>query len=203
MASPNTISTERFTETHIYVNGQATYLFGPEGLRSINTNTGFGWATDPTAALDTQLTRAAAANIRQGAADAAAPVAQTFSVQSVLAGNTNTAGANRTFSGSRGTGTGVGGDIIFTVASPGSSGSTQNALATSFTLKGDAAKSAVFVGPVVFPSYTVATLPAAATYQYARAFVTDANATTFNSTVAGGGANKVPVWSDGTNWKIG
>jgi hypothetical protein len=32
---------------------------------------------------------------------------------------------------------------------------------------------------------------------------TDANATTFLSTVAGGGANKVPVVSGGTNWLIG
>jgi len=60
-----------------------------------------------------------------------------------------------------------------------------------------------FSAPVVFPVYTVATLPAAASNTYGRAFVSDANATTFNSTVAGGGANKVPVWSDGTNWIIG
>ena len=52
--------------------------------------------------------------------------------------------------------------------------------------------------------YTVATLPSAATSGVgARAFVSDATATTFASTVAGGGANKVPVYSDGTNWKIG
>lgn len=36
-----------------------------------------------------------------------------------------------------------------------------------------------------------------------RKFVTDANATTFASIVAGGGANVVPVYSDGTNWRIG
>jgi hypothetical protein len=52
--------------------------------------------------------------------------------------------------------------------------------------------------------YTVATLPSAVTSGVgARAFVSDANATTFASTVASGGANKVPVYSDGTNWKIG
>jgi len=52
--------------------------------------------------------------------------------------------------------------------------------------------------------YTVATLPSAvASGVGARSFVSDANATTFASTVAGGGANKVPVYSDGTNWKIG
>lgn len=51
---------------------------------------------------------------------------------------------------------------------------------------------------------TVAGLPSAATAGMgARAFVTDANATTFLSTVVGGGANKVPVVSDGTNWLIG
>jgi hypothetical protein len=61
-------------------------------------------------------------------------------------------------------------------------------------------------GGVIPPTtaFTVATLPSAATSGAgARAFVSDANATTFASTVAGGGANKVPVYSDGTNWKIG
>lgn len=51
---------------------------------------------------------------------------------------------------------------------------------------------------------TVASLPAAATAAAgARMFVTDANATTFASIVAAGGANIVPVYSDGTNWRIG
>ena len=54
------------------------------------------------------------------------------------------------------------------------------------------------------PSMTVANLASAATAGAgARAFVTDATATTFLSTVAGGGSNKVPVVSDGTNWLIG
>lgn len=58
--------------------------------------------------------------------------------------------------------------------------------------------------PVGLKSYTVAGLPSAATAGAGTvAFVTDANATTFNSTVAGGGSNKVPVFSDGTNWLIG
>jgi hypothetical protein len=53
-------------------------------------------------------------------------------------------------------------------------------------------------------SKTVSTLPSAVTAGAgARAFVTDANSTTFHATVAGGGANKVPVVSDGTNWLIG
>ncbi len=52
-------------------------------------------------------------------------------------------------------------------------------------------------------SYTVATLPSASTSgEGSLAFVTDANATTARSVVAGGGSNKVVVFSDGTNWRI-
>ena len=52
--------------------------------------------------------------------------------------------------------------------------------------------------------YTVATLPSAATSGIgARAFVSDALLPTFGSTVAAGGAVKTPVYSDGTNWKVG
>lgn len=51
---------------------------------------------------------------------------------------------------------------------------------------------------------TVAGLTApAAGLAGAKWFVTDANATTFASIVAGGGANGVPVYCDGTNWRIG
>ena len=56
---------------------------------------------------------------------------------------------------------------------------------------------------VSYSSYTVATLPSASTVGAgAQAYVTDANATTYRSTVAGGGSNKVQVQSDGTNWII-
>jgi hypothetical protein len=48
---------------------------------------------------------------------------------------------------------------------------------------------------------TVAKLPTGAAGM--RAFVTDANATTFASVVAGGGSNGVPCYHDGTNWRIG
>jgi len=51
---------------------------------------------------------------------------------------------------------------------------------------------------------TVANLPAAATVGMgARAFVSDANSTTFNATAVGGSTNEVPVFSDGTDWRIG
>jgi hypothetical protein len=66
------------------------------------------------------------------------------------------------------------------------------------------ARNGYFKGVVCSGSTVVASLPAAATVGAgARHFVTDATATTFLSTVAGGGANKVPVVSDGTNWLIG
>lgn len=53
-------------------------------------------------------------------------------------------------------------------------------------------------------NYTVATLPSAATVGAgARAFVTNALAPTFGATVVGGGTVNVPVYSDGTNWKVG
>ena len=54
--------------------------------------------------------------------------------------------------------------------------------------------------------YTVATLPVAATTAGQRSFVSDATATHaagIGTTVTGGGANFVPVYSDGTNWIIG
>jgi len=79
---------------------------------------------------DTILARRAAANLQLGAADAAAPVAQTLSVQSVVAGTSNTAGANLTIAGSQGTGTGAGGSIVFQVAPAGTTGTAQNALET-------------------------------------------------------------------------
>lgn len=60
---------------------------------------------------------------------------------------------------------------------------------------------------VVLPAQTVAQLPAAATAGAgAMAFVTDASTTVIlglGLTVVGGGANKVPVYSDGANWIIG
>jgi hypothetical protein len=106
------------------------------------------WGNNATlnGSLDLILSRRAAANLRLGAADAAAPVAQTLSVQSVVAGTTNTAGANLTITGSQGTGTGAGGSIVFQVAPAGSSGSAQNALASAFQIT--SAKNATFYASV-------------------------------------------------------
>jgi hypothetical protein len=110
---------------------------------------GLNWVASGTPSagtIDTIISRRGAANLRFGAADAAAPVAQTLSVQSVVAGTTNTAGANLTITGSQGTGTGAGGSIIFQVAPAGSSGTAQNALADALTI--DSTKLATFADAV-------------------------------------------------------
>lgn len=54
------------------------------------------------------------------------------------------------------------------------------------------------------PSFTVAELPSASQEGAGTmVFVTDANSTTFNAIVAGGGTNAVRCTSDGVNWRIG
>lgn len=60
------------------------------------------------------------------------------------------------------------------------------------------------VRQVLITPVAVASLVAAATAgNGARAHVTDALAPTFGATVAGGGAVSTPVYSDGSNWKVG
>jgi hypothetical protein len=125
-----------------------------------------------------------------------------LSVQSVAAGTSNTAGANRTFSASQGTGTGVGGNIIFTVAPPGSSGTSQNALVTALIIKGDAERCVEIEKLLNIVPRAVSTLPSAATYAGCCANVNDASGPTAGATVAGGGAARALVWSNGTNWKV-
>ena len=96
---------------------------------------GFCSGSSANGTVDTFIRRSAAASFCLGFTDAAAPVAQTLGVQSVVAGTTNTAGANFTIAGSRGTGTGAGGALLLQLAPAGSSGSTQNALATVLTVE--------------------------------------------------------------------
>lgn len=133
-----------------------------------------------------------------GAVDVAAPLAQTLRVQSVVAGTSNTAGTLWTFKDSVGTGTGLSGGYAFQTAASGSTGTAQNTYATAFAIKN---------GTAVLSSYTVANLPSASVSGAgATAFVTDASTTLIlglGGTVTGGGANKVPVYSDGTNWIYG
>ena len=69
------------------------------------------------------------------------------------------------------------------------------------TIAPQAAGSGVLRAMILGSITTVAQLPAAT--PGARAFVTDATATTFGTVVAGSGSNNVPVYCDGTNWRIG
>jgi hypothetical protein len=109
-----------------------------DGVSVKDTNSyGFSSTNSAVGSRDLFLTRRAAANLRLGAADAAAPVAQTLSVQSVSSGTSNTAGQNFTITGSQGTGNAAGGSIVFQVAPAGSSGTAQNALVDALTIGGD------------------------------------------------------------------
>ncbi len=56
--------------------------------------------------------------------------------------------------------------------------------------------------PLVFPAYTVATLPTPPQTDM-RAFVTDALSPVFMSSVVGGGAIRTPVFYNGANWIVG
>ena len=54
-----------------------------------------------------------------------------------------------------------------------------------------------------FPSFEFADLPDPADVPYARVFITDSSVTTFLTAAAGGGADIVPVFSDGIDWVVG
>lgn len=75
-------------------------------------------------------------NFQHGNADAASPVAQTITMQSVVAGTTNTAGVNSTFQASVSTGSGASGDFIFQTGGTGAGATAQNTQVTALTIKG-------------------------------------------------------------------
>jgi len=105
------------------------------GAPTFNANVTIGSTNQLLWSTDLILTRAGVGNIRHGAADAASPVAQTISVQSVVGGTADTAGGDFTFNASQSTGTGTPGKFLFRTASAAAStASTQNALGTLLTL---------------------------------------------------------------------
>jgi fibronectin-binding autotransporter adhesin len=85
---------------------------------------------------DTFLERAGAANIRSGAPDAAAPVAQTYSVQNAVSGTSNAAGALWSFYDSAGTGNQPSGGFAWYTHPAGYAGSSQNAATLAMALSG-------------------------------------------------------------------
>ena len=105
------------------------------------------------------------------------------------------------------TGTGAGGLLRLMAGEAGASGGVQNTASTYLTVD-PVNKIVSLQRPIASQSYTVGgTLPAAsAALAGARAHVTNSNATFtagIGAIVAAGGANVVPVFCDGTNWRIG
>lgn len=115
---------------------QVTGDANPRGALQLNASDVPRLAFGPgTGGLDTFFSRRASRQFVFGGIDAASALAQTLTVQNVIAGTTDTAGADFTIDGSRSTGTGVAGNIVFqTAGSAAGTGSTQNALATVMTI---------------------------------------------------------------------
>jgi hypothetical protein len=92
-------------------------------------------------------------------------------------------------------------DIII-CANPNNSTVDGSNLVDDITIFGSSGNVGLGRGLFFTRAYTVATLPAAAANAGAEAQVTDSSVTTHGSTVAGGGANRVKVFSNGTNWLV-
>jgi hypothetical protein len=128
----------------------------------------------------------------------------TWTANNIFSAPTNTFGsATTTSTTSLATGaTTTGLTKTVSIGTGGVSGSTTN-ITVGSNVSGSTSTTTMN-GITKFQVYTVATLPSASTSGIgATAFVSDALAPTFGSTVVTGGAVAVPVYSDGTNWKVG
>lgn len=178
----------------------ATGIFTWSGRTKVTSGAQNGnfYIQNNAASIGFNLGIGAASNIMNlGGINAAVPGTTTLSQAGCRAGtDSNCAAPDLTIQNGVTTGTATFPGIVFkTQAATVASGSGAQTLVTSFTIKG---------GVPIRPSSKVGSLPTCdAARTGGMAWVTDANATTFLSTVAGGGANKVPVSCDGTNWVIG
>lgn len=133
--------------------------------------------------------------LQLGSLDTLAPVAQTIRAQGSRSGtDTNVAAPDLKIQAGNSTGNAAPPAIVFQTPVPVASGTGAQTMTTGLTVKR---------GVIILPAYTVANLPAAADVPYGSCFVTDATAPTWGSTVAGGGAVKTRVWSDGASWIVG
>jgi len=140
----------------LYGTGDLLYVRADDGVINIWSSGTIEWtASSAGATSDLIIKRRGAANFQFGAADAAAPVAQTLSVQSIVGGlsgtpNLSAAAYPLTITGAQGTGTGAGGSIVFQTAPTGGSGFAQNTLQTALTIasgrSGNTGTPAVFFG---------------------------------------------------------
>lgn len=116
----------------VTVNGTTNVQFSASGPQS---SSGFQLGTLGSA--DVAMVRGgAAATLQHGAADAASPVAQIIQVQSATGTDAN--GANWTFKGSKNTGAGTPGNIIFQTSVKLGTGTTQGTPETGLTITGPA-----------------------------------------------------------------
>jgi len=96
---------------------------------------------------------------------------------------------------------GIGGQIKFYTTLAGTDTTPQ----LGATIEGGSTPKLTSAGPVVYPSYTVAGLPSAASYTYGIVAVsdaTDAAGTNLGVAPTGGGAVKRMVYSDGSAWLL-
>ena len=96
--------------------------------------------------IDVILTRAGTRTLQFGKADAATALAQTTQVQSVAAGNGNTAGADWTFQGSLSNGSGAAGKIIFKSSLSAAGSGVQNTANAALTISNPSATGIAFNG---------------------------------------------------------
>lgn len=87
------------------------------------------------------------------------------------------------------------------VSITGNAGTVTNGVVTTGSYSNPSWITSLNANKVAYTAYTVATLPTGTQGQ--RAFVTDATAPVFLTTVVGGGAVVCPVFFDGTNWVAG
>lgn len=138
------------------------------------------------------LTGPTAGVLQLGAANAASPVAQTLQVQSVAAGNANTAGVNWIHQGSLSNGSGLGGLMLFNISNSNAASGTQNTATTRFSIGPSGGK---------YPVVTVANLPTCdATNEGSNYGVSDALAPSFLVTIVGGGAIHTSVYCNSSTW---
>lgn len=80
---------------------------------------------------------------------------------------------------------------------------TSNTISSNVVYANTVMSNTVITTNLNFITVTVANLPPASIGIGTKAFVTDANQNSFLANVFSGGSNVVPVFSDGTGWKIG
>lgn len=131
-----TLSTDVFCLTGTATFSSTVSAVSMNASSSLNASTNAGIITLG-ASADVILSRPSGATLQFGNADTASPVAQTIQFQNVATGTSNVAGANALWNLSRGTGSGIGGNLTLNCAPHGASATVVNTLVSCFTVNGD------------------------------------------------------------------